>query len=186
MGNWILNSIRTEPSKWFSIVLSSLALLISFVSLLEAHRGRLINETINRPVVTVETNGSAIARWAKEGSGDFLVRTFFVSREIKNLGKTPAIINKVDHEITPIGECEVGEVDEVPFKALEGKEVIPNLSLWANQSFPILTACNGKEITLLSDLVIHYTDTVSGTPYEQRFYNIVSVPDPTPDPSPSP
>jgi hypothetical protein len=135
--------------------------------------------------VTVETNGEALARWAKEGSGEFLVRTLFVTSEIKNLGKTPAIINKVDHEVTPFGECELGEVSETEFQALVGKEVVPNLSLQASQAFPILTAYEGQKITLIATGVIYYTDTVSGIPYEHHFFRGVSVPYPTPVPSQS-
>ena len=182
MGNRVVDLIK---SKRFPIFISSCALVFSLLSLLEAHRGRLINEAVNRPIVTVETNGEALARWAKEGSGEFLVTTLFVTSEIKNLGKTPAIINKVDHEIMSFGECELGDVSEVDFKALEGKEVLPNLSLQAGQAFPILTACEGKKITLSSTGVIYYTDTVSGIPYEHHFYRGVSVPYPTPVPSQS-
>lgn len=184
VGNRIISSIK-EPPKWASIVISVVALLISFQSCREAHRGRLINEAVNRPIVTVEINGEALARWAKEGSGEFLVRTLFVTSEIKNLGKTAAIINKVDHEVIPIGECELGEVSEIGFQALVGKEVVPNLSLRASQAFPILTACEGNKISLISTGVIYYTDTVSGIPYEQHFFRGVSVPYPTPVPSPS-
>jgi hypothetical protein len=183
MGNKVVDFIKSER---FPIVISSCALVISLLSLLEAHRGRLINEAVNRPIVTVETNGEAVAYWAKEGSGEFLVRTLGVTNEIKNLGKTAAVINKVDHEVIPISECELGEVSEVDFQALVGKEVLPNLSLRAGQAFPILTACEGKKITLFSTGVIYYTDTVSGASYEEHFLRGVSVPYPTPVPSPSP
>ena len=146
MGNKIIEYIKSER---FPIVISSCALVISLLSLLEAHRGRLISEAVNRPIVTVETNGEAVAGWAKEGSGEFLVKTLFVGSEIKNLGKTPAVITKVDHEIISFGECELGDASEVEFKALDGKEVLPNLSLRAGQAFPILTACEGKSISLI-------------------------------------
>src|SRR5829696_9484030 len=128
MGNKVVDFIKSER---FPIVISSCALVISLLSLLESHRGRLINEAVNRPIVTVETNGEALARWAKEGSGEFLVRTLFVTSEIKNLGKTPAIINKVDHEVRRFSECELGEVSDLPFQALVGKEAVPNLTLRA-------------------------------------------------------
>lgn len=192
MGNRIIDSIKSDPLKSVTIVISLVAILISvvsciisFLSLHEAHRGRLINEAVNRPIVTVETNGEALARWAKEGSGEFLVRTLFVTSEIKNLGKTPAIINKVDHEIMSFGECELGEVSDVDFQALVGKEVVPNVILRAGQAFPILTACEGEKIYLISEGVIYYTDTATGIPYEHRFFRGVRVPYPTPVPSPS-
>jgi len=85
-------SITSEIVKWLPIGISLLALVISFQSCRETRRGRLINEAVTRPIVTVETNGEAPARWAMEGSGEFVVRTLFVTSEIKNLGKTPAII----------------------------------------------------------------------------------------------
>jgi hypothetical protein len=185
MQKW-LDNVKSELLKWLPLGFSSIALVISFLSWREAHRGRFINEAVNRPIVSVEINGGAVARWAKEGSlgNEFLVRTLFVTSEIKNLGKTAAIINKVDHEVIPIGECELGEVSEVEFQALVGKEVVPNLSLRVGQAFPILTACEGSKITLISTGVIYYTDTVSGIPYEQRFFRGVTVPYPTPVPSP--
>jgi hypothetical protein len=191
VGNQSIDNTRSEPSKWvpigislFALLISCVGCVISFLSWRESHRGRLINEAVNRPIVTVDTNGEALARWAKEGSGEFLVRTLFVTSEIKNLGKTAAIINKVDHEIMSFGECELGEVSDVDFQALVGKEVVPNVTLRAGQAFPILTACEGEKIYLISEGVIYYTDTATGIPYEQRFFRGVSVPYPTPVPSP--
>jgi len=57
----------------------------------------------------------------------------------------------------------LGEVSDVDFQALVGKEVIPNVSLRAGQAFPILTACEGDKIALISQGVIYYTDTATGS-----------------------
>ena len=189
MGNKIIGSIKSEPAKWLPIGISSFALLISFLGWREAHRGRLINEAANRPVVTVETNSEAIASLLKEGSTE-IVKTLFVTSEIKNLGKTTAVITRIDHRITNLGECklggdEFGMDNELSFKGLVGKEIAPNLSLEAIQNFHIPPECEKKRISLVSAGTIQYTDTVSGIPYVQDFFKYVSVPDPTPRPSPS-
>ena len=190
MANWIVGSIKSEPAKWVPIGVSSLALLISFLSWREAHQGRLINEAVNRPVVAVETNGKGIASLLKEGSPE-IVKTLFVTSEIKNLGKTTAVITRVDHRTTILGECklggnELGVDNELSFKRLVGKEIAPNLSLEALQNFHIPPGCEKKMIALVSAGTIQYTDTVSGIPYVQDFFKYVSVPDPTRAPSPSP
>src|ERR1041384_582455 len=183
MENKNTPSIRSETVKWvpigislFALLISCVGCVISFLSWRESHRGRLINEAVNRPIVTVETDGEALARWAKEGSGEFLVRTLFVTSEIKNLGKTPAIITKVDHEVRRFSECELGEASDLDFQALVGKEAVPNLILRAGQAFPIITACEGQEMTLISKGVIYYTDTATGISYEQPFSTGVIVP----------
>ena len=203
MGNWLIDNVKSDPLKWLPIGISLLplgislfALLISFLSWREAHRGRLINEAVNRPIVTVETDGKAIASLLKEGSTE-IVKTLFVTSEVKNVGKTSALINRIEHTITPLSECTQSnkatwERDiwaqniEEPFQYFVGKEVVPTVDLKAIQTFSIPPECNGKRISLGSQGVVYYTDTVSGIPYVQEFFKYVSVQDPTFAPSPSP
>ena len=190
MANWIVDSIKSEPAKWVPIGISSLALLISFLGWRDAHQGRLINEAVNRPVVTIEANGK-VGGDAAKGSAK-IDKNLAVTSEIKNLGKTSAVISKIDHEIEYFHECLLEtnqpwtQDHEAEFKALVGKEVPPNLSLNALQIFAIRPECPYKNIVVVSHGVIYYTDTVSGIPYAQDFVNYVSVPDPTLAPSPSP
>jgi hypothetical protein len=190
MENKNVASIKSEPIKWLPIGISSLALLISFLSWREAHQGRLLNEAVNRPVVTVDTKGNVIASAIKEGSTE-TVKMLFVTSEIKNIGKTSAIITKIDHKIKYIGPCELGydilnSINGAGFEPLVGKEVVPNLSLRATEGFSIPPGCEKKKIALGLSGTIQYTDTISGVLYVQDFFKYVSVPDPTPSPSSSP
>lgn len=148
-----------------------------------------MNEAVNRPVLAVEINGKGIVSRLKEGSPE-IVKTLFVTSEIKNLGKTTAVITRIDHRIMTLGECklggnELGIDNELSFKGLVGKEIAPSLNLEAIQNFHIPPGCEKKMIALVSQGTIQYTDTVSGIPYVQDFFKYVSVPDPTPFPSPS-
>jgi hypothetical protein len=181
--------MKSEPAKWLAIGISSFALIISFLSWREAHQARLLNEAVNRPVVTVETKGNAIASPLKEGSTE-AVKMLFVTSEIKNIGKTSAIITKIDHKIKYIGQCELGydilnSVNGTGFEPLVGKEVVPNLSVSAMEGFSIPPGCEEKKIALGLSGTIQYTDTLSGVLYVQDFFKYVSVRDPTPFPSPS-
>jgi len=149
----------------------------------------LINEAVNRPVVTVETSGDAVASLLKEGSAEIL-KSLVVTSEIKNLGKTTAVITRVDHRITSLGECKLGKDmfvpdNDVAFRAVAGKQLAPNLSLEATQSFSIPNDCKKKGVALIFTATIYYTDTVSGIPYVQDFVKYLSVPNPTPGPSPA-
>ncbi len=184
------SDIKSEPSKWLPIGISSLALLISFLSWREAHQGRLTNEAVNRPIVTVETDGKAIVSLRKEGSTE-TVKDLFVTSEIKNVGKTSAVITKIDHKIINLGDCQLGSRgilggdSEGAFNRLVGKEVVPSIGLEAIQMFSIPPECKGKRIFLVSEGTIQYTDKVSGIPYARDYIKYLSVPDPTPSPSPS-
>jgi hypothetical protein len=197
VGNKFTESIRSEPAKWLPIGCSSLALLISFLGLLisflgwrDAHQGRLINEAVNRPVVTIQANGKGFAVPEREGSTK-IVKKVVVTSEIKNLGKTSAVINKIDHSIDYFQECLLTinqpwtEDHEADFKALVGKEVPSSVSSNVFQIFAIRPECPNKNIFLVSHGVIYYTDIVTGASYTQDFINSVTVPDPTPTSSPS-
>jgi hypothetical protein len=196
MGNWLIDNIKSDPVKWVPIGISLFALLISFFGWREAYRGRLINEAVNRPILTVETDGKAIASLLKEGSTE-IVKTLVITSEIKNAGKTSAVVNRIHHTIIPVSECadsnkamwekdKWGENTEEPFQYLAGKEVVPSINLKATQIFSIPPGCNGQRISLVSQGVVYYTDMVSGIPYVQEFSKYVTVPDPTFTPSPSP
>ena len=157
--------------------------MISCLSWWEAHRGRLINEAVNRPVMTVETSGRVSP--TQQGSNEIVMK-LFVTGEIKNLGNTSAIINKVDQQVWHTGECTVGDNRGKELKGLVGKEVPPNLSLETIHGFSIRPECKGRRIGLVSQGSVHYTDTVTGIPYVQDFSKYLIVPDPTPTPSPTP
>lgn len=197
MGNRFIESIKSEPLKWVPIGLSLLpmgislfSLLVSFLGWREAHKARLMSEGVNRPVVTVEASSKAIASALKEGPTQ-IVKTVAVTSEIKNHGKTSAVINKIEHSIDTYQECLLStnqpwtEDHEAEFKALVGKEVPPSLSLNAVQLFAIRPQCPYQNILLVSHGIIYYTDTVTGIPYVQDFSNSVIVPDPTAVPSAS-
>jgi len=138
--------------------------------------------------VTVEINGEAGASPSKEGSTEIL-KVLSVTSEIKNLGKTSAIINKIDHKLTFVGECKVvkmvGAFGGELFDGLTGKEVLPNLTFKTLALFHIPPECEGKRVSFFCHGVIHYTDTVSGIPYVQDFSTYISIPEPTSLPSPS-
>jgi hypothetical protein len=190
VGNKIIDGIKAEPAKWLPIGISALALVISFLGWLEAHRGRLINEQVNRPTVTVEITGKSQVLLLREGLPEIL-KVVYVTGEIKNLGNMTATITKIDSTLTELGECKldkpvIGERwSGTLFEGLEGTEVVPRLSLTTSERFRIPPQCEEKKILLIAYGVIYYTDTVSGTPYEQEFIKSVSIPHPTPLPSPS-
>src|SRR5260370_6342869 len=83
--------MTSESSKWIPICLSILAIVISSLSWWESHRGRVINEDINRPILTVapiDVNTDLMS--------DQIPATFVI--KLKNGGKAPAVLSSVTIE----------------------------------------------------------------------------------------
>jgi hypothetical protein len=78
--------MASESPKWIALVLSILAIAISSLSWWEAHRNRIINEEINRPVLTISVDDVSDA-YVHEPGLSFVYRA-----TIKNEGKTVAKI----------------------------------------------------------------------------------------------
>lgn len=76
---------------YVSIVLSIIAVVISCLSWWESHRGRLINEEANRPVLSLE-NVTAELHTLEKDEGE---RINF-ELHLKNIGKVTATVFKVD------------------------------------------------------------------------------------------
>ena len=152
--------------------------MISSLSWWEAHRSRLINEAINRPVLTMDIRSTAYVMPLAKG----LKVTF----EIKNLGKTPASIQSVKSEQLFLGEvqCEPASSIVKSFETLVGKEALPNIAIELDQDFLFNSDCTEKQIPFFAEVSILYTDTASKIPYTQDFTRFVSVPFPTPSASP--
>src|ERR1051325_2825549 len=82
----------SDPIKLIPIFVSSLALFISFLSWQESRRGRLINEEINRPLLSFGLLPEEKLETSTYGN----VTTRAYAAKAKNFGKTSAIINNVE------------------------------------------------------------------------------------------
>jgi hypothetical protein len=177
----------SESPKWLPLVLSLVAIAVSGLSWWESHRNRVINEEVNRPLLSVTT----IAAEASEPKAGRLYMFFTV--KLKNNGKGTANVSDVIIEprlaLQPNG-CEIvplGKVDNTRFEVLPGFE----------QSFEYVTSVTldckkDARVYFGLRLLITYTDSGSGREYFQTFIEGVGSstspprPDSTPPPSPSP
>lgn len=84
-----------EPPKLIPIILSSIALIVSGLSWWESHRVRLINEEINRPVLSVSSIQYEASRWESTESKGVRVR---FNIKLKNTGKFTAQLYRYEIE----------------------------------------------------------------------------------------
>src|SRR5467141_1485338 len=82
----------SESPKWIALALSLVAITISGLSWWESHRGRVMNEELNRPVLALSKEIEIVAHPMTNQS----VIGFTAS--LKNVGKTTAIINNLEWE----------------------------------------------------------------------------------------
>jgi hypothetical protein len=163
--------------------MSSIALVVSSLSWWESHRGRLINEAINRPILTVKITAESIASPLKEGSNT-IVKSLFTTTEINNLGKTSATIDKVIHFRWFFNRDKCTLQTEIPGapsfdEMLKGREAVPNVASKFVEAFTIPPECKEEEVAFSFSGTIYYTDTTTRIPYTQHFFEIVEAPNPS-------
>ena len=163
--------IKSEPSKWLPIIVSAMALGVSFLSWCESHRSRLINEAVNRPFlavdVTAKTDTLAIAR-------EHIY--VFVDTKIANSGKVPATFSNLQREFVflgPLGQCAVRE-EKPDYSMIEGKEILPSFDLTAHDALQIPSGCDREEIRFFFQGSVNYSDP-NGNRYSQDFSKLLWV-----------
>lgn len=166
-----------DPPKLIPILISVLAVIISCLSWWEGHRGRLINEEINRPVLTMvniekDTDTTFMSEYGK---------AFALSAVLKNTGRTTAYINESIAVITISNASKVCTVMAPNFLELSRPYSEPqNILTGAEERFHdcvVLPPNCEQEPTLNFDfrILLRYTDSVTGKEYSQYLNRALSI-----------
>jgi len=157
--------MKSEPSKWLPIVLSLSAIGISGFSWWEAHRGRLINEEINRPVLEA-AKGVRFNMFR----GDPAEVNIVVP--IRNVGKTTAIMNLLLFESGLTSEsldCTYSKVKDEDTADFSG-DILPGSEGWVRKRVSLSQCQNPSKLEFWLSLKLTYTDPISGKTYSQKLY----------------
>lgn len=180
--------------KAFPIIISSIALVISFLGWNESHQGRILSEAVNRPVIDLQTISITFERGGKEEAPEVI---FHVG--VKNIGKTTAMLsgNKVDPLFFGSVEGCKMVLDQTPYDiafheahALEQTlEIAPGIEETISGHASLTAECKAEaQFKFSLFIVVSYVDEPTGKDYSQIYFRDVVVPtqDLSPSPSPSP
>lgn len=92
----------SDPIRWIPIIISAIALTISYLSWQESHRGRRINEEVNRPILTLSSMEVTSGYMIRVGPDPDRGFAYHVAVKMKNIGKATAVIRR--YRVIPIFE----------------------------------------------------------------------------------
>jgi hypothetical protein len=158
----------SDPPKLIPILLSSLALCISGLGWWESHRGRLINEEINRPILELEN-----VKFENGKAAPILVikqrAVLPLSFDIKNVGKSSARIDLITSETSSFepGLTPCNLVNQKPVRT-KNQIILPGHREHFEQAFWVLSECQQQAAYFVLGLEAHYTDVGSGKQHSQN------------------
>ena|GEM_PF-2378145 len=170
----------SESPKWIALVLSICALIISGLSWWEAHRGRMISEEVNRPVLDYSKGDLGVTPF-----GDIIRVDVIVN--LKNTGKTTAIVNSVKfggRHITLTPDCSFS--DARPLDSTYPEEILPSTEQNFLNGAAYSSKCVKTHQGFLLELSVTYTDAASGKTYFQEFVKHLEEERPAPQKSGTP
>jgi hypothetical protein len=159
----------SESPKRIALVLSIFAITISGLGWWESHRGRLMNEEINRPVLTLSDLqiGSVVA-----GDSNRLVGVFLTAK-VSNTGKSTASVQHIS--LTPSlsfltdEACKITDIPSDRVTAQGIREIFANSQVVVTQEVFFSDGC--EKLAWLNfdvSMPIAYTDSASGKQYFQE------------------
>lgn len=167
----------SDPPKLIPIIISVFALCISYLSWQEANRGRIINEEINRPVLSVARMDQDMGTIIIPGSGG-TVYSFYV--DLKNTGKSTAKILKAD--VDPRLSHQTDTCKMLPFDEgaledlLNSGDILPGIEEKLFGHALLTPACEKSEILRFElSITVTYSDVASGREYFQVYSERVDV-----------
>lgn len=161
----------SDPIKLIPIVISSVAIIISYLGWRETHRGRRITEEINRPILAISSiEVSSNATDEKDGS----INLFIVSK-IKNLGRSTAIIEKVD--VRPVlGPVGCGSSSFRPYGGRDDRAILANMEGRFSVGVTLTKECEQlQSLSFYVFLTLEYVDAGSGIKYNQHLEEHLDV-----------
>lgn len=160
-----------------SLVLSIGAIIISSLSWWEGHQNRIINEEINRPVLSIARTDQDVGSVFIPNSGGS-VYSFYV--DVKNIGKATATILKANVEpriLYPTDTCnripyDTNGMDDV----LNRDEVLPGMEKTLFGEVILPKACEQLQVLKFQQSVtITYRDVATGREYYQGFVSSIEI-----------
>jgi hypothetical protein len=172
----VTNPVKTEPSKWIPIGISCFALVISCLGWWDSHRGRIINEEINRPnlaISGVTTSPSVVSVSAKDKT------IIWFTIKLKNSGRVTAMVDQ--HRVQPflLFQTDDCKVDDAEFMlSPQGLEILSGSEESVMCRIAIAGLCEQRpSLSFGLRMVIRYTEAGSGKQYVQDLVSdVIDIP----------
>jgi hypothetical protein len=165
--------------KFLAILISVIALVISSFSWWESHRSRLVNEEINRPILSltsVEIESDVYSLSAE----NYVARVYlFFTARVKNLGKSTAVVSK--SEVKPeffdsSKRCRIIKNYDEEAPSNGGEPILSGGEATYTGAIALSLPCEEKPSWDFGlDIKLEYVDAGSGKAYSQQFDKIVKV-----------
>jgi hypothetical protein len=174
--------MSSESPKWIALVLSILAITISGLSWWESHRGRVINEAVSRPVLSVKAE-------VVQATYDSDRVQVSLNVKLKNDGKAAALLTGGAVEpVLKFRDCDTQLLEQDAFAG----EILPGQERRFESRLSLKSEACKNRPWLDVTLNVSYKDSGSGTEYSQTFQwtmklmeiSDLSMPTETPTPSP--
>ena len=151
--------------KALPVLISVVALIISFFGWCDAHRGRLINEEVNRPILTVVS----IQPDGEISNSEFI--DIYMRVRLRNSGRVTAGVNRL--AMLPAlmhssGVCmfEFLNIKDGISNTIEKVDIAPGTEEVLSRRFSVLKSC--KMMRFQADVSVGYLDP-SGKEFDQAF-----------------
>jgi len=168
----------SDPLRWIPLVISAIALTISYLGWRESHKGRLINEEINRPVLMMVSSGVKSYAYRHPEKGGIV---FSIDATLKNTGKSKASsirswFGRI--KLSPESdECkQISAPEETLLYAQSNEDVLPGIEQLLRGHPLVSNGCaEMKEIRFHFFVALYYKDELSGREYDQSFHGSITV-----------
>lgn len=172
----------SDPPKLTPIVISLIAVTISCLSWYESHRGRMINEEINRPILSLSSIEieSAVYSMPFRDYEDRVI--LFFTAKVKNVGKSTAVVRRT--EITPTFFREspgtgckiIPEIDRITNYNQEKEPILAGAEEEYVGDIQLTLACEQKSSwDFKVEALIDYGDVATGHTYSQTLSKRIEV-----------
>jgi len=160
----------SDPPKLIPILISLIAVTISCLGWWESHRGRLINEEINRPIltatsITMQRIGSLVFEKGSPYAYPIMIRI-----TVKNVGKSSAVVQATNINFGMFPNDPAGCNSRIAVEESSSTTVLPGMESTFSQVVDLSNAClQKKEMAVDLNANVIYVDAGSGSQYKQHF-----------------
>ncbi len=170
---------KEKPTKWWSdsskvlpLLISVVALTISSLGWLESHKGRLISEEVNRPILSLLKIEGAQVQTMAFRSDEKAESLALFHVYLNNIGKSTARVETINIEasMTHPEECKLYPRQD----NYVSNEILPGTQGYFSMGYTASNECGLNNLDFFSTTIaISYTDAGTGRQYSQSFGQLV-------------